>query len=385
MENKFEQIVRLYNEACMSVVSSPQKWEAFLRSACRNYKLRFDEQLLVFAQRPEATAVLEIYKWNKLFGRQVVKEAEGIAVIEDYSHIKQRINYYFDIADTKPTKYAKPVPIWEMNEAYETEVIKTLEQTFGITAEGSSLEKTIMSAATSAVEDSLSDYTADLMYSVDNTFLEGLEQDTVVAMYKQTVTNSVAYMLMSRLGLDTNRYFEHSDFEHIVNFNNYETLNAVGYATGKIVKTGLQEISKTIFSLYRNQQITIEESRENGYNKTKEINNGRSNINEHHLQRTVPKQVEAPTGIYAQLRLEYLKEHRELLYYNLLTSFKMTEHLTEVDKRANEMQTRLVDELAKKEGVTEELKAKDMMTWVGKMNNIRDRVREIVLAEVIYA
>ena len=286
MENKFEQIVRLYNEACMSVMSSPQKWEAFLRSACRNYKLRFDEQLLVFAQRPEATAVLEIYKWNKLFGRQVVKGADGIAVIEDYSHIKQRINYYFDIADTKPTKYAKPVPIWEMNEAYETEVIKTLEQTFGITAEGSSLEKTIMSAATSAVEDSLSDYTADLMYSVDNTFLEGLEQDTVVAMYKQTVTNSVAYMLMSRLGLDTNRYFEHSDFEHIVNFNNHETLNAVGYATGKIVKTGLQEISKTIFSLYRNQQITIEESRENGYNKTEEINNGRSNINEHHLQQT---------------------------------------------------------------------------------------------------
>ena len=286
MENKFEQIVRLYNEACMSVVSSPQKWEAFLKSACRNYKLRFDEQLLVFAQRPEATAVLEIYKWNKLFGRQVVKGADGIAVIEDYSHIKQRINYYFDIADTKPTKYAKPVPIWEMNEAYETEVIKTLEQTFGITAEGSSLEKTIMSAAISAVEDSLSDYTADLMYSVDNTFLEGLEQDTVVAMYKQTVTNSVAYMLMSRLGLDTDRYFEHSDFEHIVNFNNHETLNAVGYATGKIVKTGLQEISKTIFSLYRNQQITIEESRENGYNKTEEINNGRSNINEHHLQQT---------------------------------------------------------------------------------------------------
>lgn len=286
MENKFEQIVRLYNEACISVVSSPQKWEAFLKSACRNYKLRFDEQLLVFAQRPEATAVLEIYKWNKLFGRQVVKGADGIAVIEDYSHIKQRINCYFDIADTKPTKYAKPVPVWEMNEAYETEVIKTLEQTFGITAEGGSLEQTIMSAATSAVEDSLSDYTADLMYSVDNTFLEGLEQDTVVAMYKQTVTNSVAYMFMSRLGLDTDRYFEHSDFEHIVNFNNHETLNAVGYATGKIVKTGLQEISKTIFSLYRNQQITIEESRENGYNKTEEINNGRSNINEHHLQQT---------------------------------------------------------------------------------------------------
>lgn len=286
MKSKYEQIIRLYNEACKSVVASPQKWEAFLKSACRNYKLRFDEQLLVFAQRPEATAVLEIYKWNKLFGRQVVKGADGIAVIEDYSHIKQRINYYFDIADTKPTKYAKPVPVWEMNEAYETEVIKTLEQTFGITAEGSSLEQTIMSAATSAVEDSLSDYTADLMYSVDNTFLEGLEQDTVVAMYKKTVTNSVAYMLMSRLSLDTDRYFEYSDFEHIVNFNNHETLNAVGYATGKIVKTGLQEISKTIFSLYRNQQITIEESRDNGYNKTEEINNGRSNINEHHLQQT---------------------------------------------------------------------------------------------------
>jgi len=249
MARKYDLISELYNRTCKTVVSSPKSWQDFLTSACRNYKLRFDEQLLVFAQRPDATAVLEIERWNGTFGRWVNKGATGIAVFDDVSRSRQRLIHYFDISDTHESRYSRPVPIWSMKPEYEEEIIETLESTFGAIEDKSSLASAIMCAARNATEDNIPDYVGDLLYTIDNSFLEDLNEDMIASLYRKTVTNSVAYMMMERLGIDTEEHFFREDFEDIVNFNTPETLNALGFATSDIAEMGLAEIAKTVMSL----------------------------------------------------------------------------------------------------------------------------------------
>jgi len=279
MARKYDLISELYDRTCKTVVSSPQNWEAFLTSACRNYKLRFDEQLLVFAQRPDATAVLEIERWNGTFGRWVNRGATGIAVFDDASRSRQRLIHYFDISDTHPSKYSRPVPIWEMKPEYEQEITETLESTFGTLNNSQSLADAVMSAAQNAAEDNLPDYTRDLLYSVNDSFLEELDEDNISSIYRKVVTNSVAYMMMERLGIDTEEYFEREDFEDIINFNTPGTLNALGFATSDIAEMGLTEIAKTVMSLERQNRI-IAENRKSDYNIDRNQNTERSPQNE---------------------------------------------------------------------------------------------------------
>ena len=278
MARKYDLISELYNRTCKTVVSNPQNWQAFLASACRNYKLRYDEQLLVYAQRPDATAVLEIEQWNKIFGRWVNRGARGIAVFADENRSRQRLTHYFDISDTHESRYSRTVPIWDMRQEYEADVIETLESTFGEIENKSSLAEAIMGAARNAAEDNIPDYLQDLYYATEGSSFEEVEEDIVAFIYKNVVTNSVAYMMMSRLGVDTDGYFELDDFRDVTNFNTQETLNALGFATSDIAEMGLTEISKTITALNRQNRIIVGQER-NEYNKV-ENNDERSLDNE---------------------------------------------------------------------------------------------------------
>lgn len=255
MARKYNLISELYDRTCKTVVFSPQNWKAFLTSACRNYKLRFDEQLLVFAQRLDATAVLEIERWNGTFGRWVNRGATDIAVFDDVSRSHQRLIHYFDISDTHLSKYSRPVPIWKMKPEYEQEITETLESTFGTLDNSQSLADAVMSAAQNAAKDNIS------------------------SIYRKVVTNSVAFMMMERLGIDTEEYFEREDFEDIINFNTPATLNALGFATSDIAEMGLTEIAKTVMSLERQNRI-IAENRKPDYNIGRNQNTERSPQNE---------------------------------------------------------------------------------------------------------
>ena len=266
MARKYELISELYDRTCKTVVSNPQSWQKFLESACRNYKLRFDEQLLIFAQRPDATAVLEIERWNTSFGRWVNKGAKGIAVFEDADRSRQRLTHYFDISDTHESRYSRPVPLWNMRDEYAASVIETLESTFGELENKSSLSNAVMSAAQNAAEDNLPDYLNDLVYISEDSFLEELSEDMIASLYKKVVTNSVAYMMMSRLGINAEEYFEADDFRDVTNFNTQDTLNALGIATSDIAEMGLSEISKTVMALDRENRI-IDEQSQFDYNK----------------------------------------------------------------------------------------------------------------------
>ena len=266
MARKYDLISELYRRTAHAVVSDVQNWQAFLRCACRNYRLRFDEQLLIYAQRPDATAVLEIERWNDKFGRWVNRGAKGIAVFEDADRSRQRLTHYFDISDTHASRYSRPVPIWEMKPEYTDDVIESLENTFGELENRESLADTVLSAAKNAVEDNIPDYLSDLMYAADDSFLYGLSEDMITAMYKKAVTNSVAYMMMARLGIDTEPFFEAEDFSVITNFNTPETLNALGIASSDIAEMGLGEISRTVLALERQNRI-IADREKSEYNK----------------------------------------------------------------------------------------------------------------------
>ena len=281
MARKFDLISQLYEDTSKAVMS-PDKWVAFLKTACYNYRLRFDEQLLLYAQKPDATAVLPIEQWNRTFGRWVNRGAKGIAVFESLNGNSQRLVHYFDISDTHASEISRAVPIWNMQPEYTDEVIDTLESSFGYLDEKDSLADAIISASGNAVEDNIPDYVGDLLVTVNDTFLEELDEDIVKSMYRQLVSNSVAFMIMTRLGIDTEPYFNDDDFLDIVNFNTQEALNALGFATSDIAEMGLSEISKTVLALNRQNRI-IAENRQSEYtnstiNTERSLNNGRTDI-----------------------------------------------------------------------------------------------------------
>ena len=269
MARKYDFISELYNRTCKTVVANPASWEAFLRSACYNYRLRFDEQLLVHAQRPDATAVLQIDDWNQKFGRWVNRGAHGIAVFEDADQRRQRLVHYFDISDTHPSRFSRRVPIWQMRDEYTAEVIDTLESTFGELNDKETLAVAIESAARNAVEDNIPDYLPDLIYSVKDSFLDGVSEEEITHIFKKAVRNSVAYMTMTRLGIEAGEYFEPDDLRDVVNFTTPATLNALGYATSDIAEMGLAEISRTILALDRQNRIIAEKTKAD-YNVGKE-------------------------------------------------------------------------------------------------------------------
>lgn len=269
MARKYDFISELYKRTCKTVVANPESWEAFLRSACYNYRLRFDEQLLVHAQRPDATAVLQIDDWNQKFGRWVNRGAHGIAVFEDADQRRQRLVHYFDISDTHPSRFSRRVPIWQMRDEYTAEVIDTLESTFGELNDKETLAVAIESAARNAVEDNIPDYLSDLIYSVKDSFLDGVSEEEITHIFKKAVRNSVAYMTMTRLGIEAGEYFEPDDLRDVVNFTTPATLNALGYATSDIAEMGLAEISRTILALDRQNRIIAEKTKAD-YNVGKE-------------------------------------------------------------------------------------------------------------------
>ena len=266
MARKFDLISELYERTCFAVTDNPVNWQSFLKTAGRNFRLRFDEQLLIYAQRPDATAVLEIERWNGTFGRWVNRGAKGIAVFEDTDRSRQRLIHYFDISDTHESRYSRPVPIWEMRPEFEAEVIETLENTFGAVNDTTSIENVVKESIANAVEDNIADYISDFMSLGAGSDIEYLSADEANALYLELVRNSVSYMVMARLGLNADKVYSPDDFAGISSFNSQEVLNAVGIATSDIAEMALLPVSRTISTLSKENRI-IDEQEQSEYNK----------------------------------------------------------------------------------------------------------------------
>ena len=268
MARKYELITELYRETQRSV-TAPQNWQRFLTAASYNYRLSFDEQLLVYAQRPDATAVLEIERWNRQFGRWVNRGATGIAVFDGDHNGRSRLKHYFDISDTHETRVSRPVvPIWRVAEEYTPDIIETLDNSFGELEDKSDLAAALISAANNAVQDNMPDYLTELHHYTQGSVLEELDNSDVEVLFRTVLQNSIAYMLLSRCDRDPGEYFTGDDFRGVLNFNTPETLNALGTATGDISQMCLSEISRTVLSLQRQperQNRTFESFPKNEY------------------------------------------------------------------------------------------------------------------------
>ena len=271
MASKFQFITELYSRTLTRLTGDYESWTGFLRSACYNYKCPFDEQVLIYAQRPDATAVLELEKWNRQFGRWVNAGATGIAVIDE-ARGKGRLKHYFDITDTHATRISRPVPIWSMEPAYTEPVIETLEATFGTLAKKDNLPDAILSASRNAAADNMPDYLRDLLDCRGGSMLEELDALNVEVTYRRALQSSVAYMLMTRLSLPTMAYLLPEDFEGIYSFDTPSTINALGIATSDIAEMGLREISRTVMQARREQNFA--KDAQIGYDVGKGQNSG---------------------------------------------------------------------------------------------------------------
>ena len=283
MPTKFQLITELYDQTVQSVTGSYQSWTSFLRAACYNYKCPFDEQLLIYAQRPDATAVLEMERWNRQFGRWVNRGAKSIAVFGDDG--QNCLKLYFDVSDTHASRFARPLPIWTMHPAFEPEVIETLEATFGNLAEKENLADAVRSACHNAVADNFTDYLQDLRDCREDSLLEELDDLNLEAFYRDALEVSVAYMLMTRLGLRADDYFSPDEFAHVYEFNTPPTINALGIATSDIAEMGLREISRTVMQAQRDQFFANrEKSRYDDHTEQHETPHERSKQHGGHLQ-----------------------------------------------------------------------------------------------------
>ena len=288
MAAKYQLITELYRRTGVSVAKNPQAWQGFLSSACRNYKCRFDEQLLIYAQRPDAVAVAKLETWNRQFKRWVNKDSKGIAVFDPKGR-RNTLKYYFDVSDTHEGYYgSRPVPIWQMDERYEQAVMEKLSDRFG-DVESTDFASALMETAKNAVEDNLQDYFSQLKDCTKDSFLEELDDFNIEVIYRRLAANSVAFMLISRCGLDTNGFFDRDDFADIVNFNTPATINAIGIATSDIAEMALREISQSIRNVQmaeKDQNRTFAQRTQAQYDKGRQQPE-RSEYNErNHLQQT---------------------------------------------------------------------------------------------------
>ena len=288
MAAKYQLITELYRRTGVAVAKNPQAWQGFLSSACRNYKCRFDEQLLIYAQRPDAVAVAKLETWNRQFKRWVNKDSKGIAVFDPKGR-RNTLKYYFDVSDTHEGYYgSRPVPIWQMDERYEQAVMERLSDRFG-DVESTDLASALMETAKNAVEDNLQDYFSQLKDCTKDSFLEELDAFNIEVIYRRLAANSVAFMLISRCGLDTNEFFDREDFADIVNFNTPATINAIGVATSDIAEMALREISQSIRNVQmaeKDQNRTFAQRTQAQYDKDRQQPE-RSEYNErNHLQQT---------------------------------------------------------------------------------------------------
>ena len=276
MAKKYELISDLYEQISIEVTRDPQTWRLFLKTACRNYKLRFDEQLLLFAQRPDATAVLEIERWNTAFGRWVNRGAKGIAVFEDSSGKSQRLKYYFDIADTHGTEQSREVPVWKMSEEYQSDVAEALKNAFGTSTDSDDLRIVIKESVVNAVDDNIDDYIYGFVKSGTGSEIDYISTDEAEEIYKRLVKNSVVYMISERLGADSG--LTESDFEGIEYFSTHELLNSIGYATSDIAKMGLGVVAKTVRAIEKENQQAIMPDNNISYNSERSSNYERNHL-----------------------------------------------------------------------------------------------------------
>lgn len=270
---RYRDITQIYSETLKEISNNPNEWLSFLNCAAMNYKYSFSDQVLIYAQKPEAQACATIETWNRSLKRWVNKGSKGIALLTEQNG-NPYLKYVFDVSDTN-SRHGKNIVLWSVTKPYEQEVIEALENRYGELEDKTTLASAIVSSAYNMVQDNLPDYLSDLMYFRNNSGLEELDELNVEKIYRETLSNSVAFVMLKRCGLNPRDYLEIEDFAPLLNFNTYDTITRLGIATSDIAESGLREIYSTIKNL-RISEIdkirTFDKEKQNNY----DIDDGRN-------------------------------------------------------------------------------------------------------------
>ena len=374
MPSKLQTYMQMADEAQRQITGSYRGWTGFLTTAARLYKYPYAEQVMIHAQRPDATACAEYDFWNEKMGRYVRRGSKGIALI-DSSGERPRLRYVFDVSDTGGREFPKSRYLWEYREEHADAVSAMLESRYGVDGKGG-LPDQLERIASQLAEEYWRDYKRDILAIVDDSFLYGYDEFNVGAAFQSAAAVSIAYSLMSRCGLEADDRFEHEDFLSIFDFNTPEAAAELGTAVSRIRCCGRSKLPSRITSARNSRKGAIAMT-ELTYTK-----NGDYLIPDLTLSET-PEDTR-PLGKYGRLRRSYLQEHRPGLYSRLVLSEKLFPHLREIDETANRRLEQMMPELMKSAGVTEELKARDQMKWVGLMNSLKAQAEEIILSELVY-
>ena len=268
MANKLQQIKDLSFETSKEITSTPEKWLEFLDTASNNYKYSFQDQVLIYAQRPDATACADINTWNTRLHRWIQKGAKGIALITN-DGTSNSLRHVFDISDTYD-KFGRNVFIWKNNHKLDNEIIEDLENKFGTLEIKDDLAQAIFSTASNLVEDNIQDYLKEIQDIKYDNFLEDLTDSDIQVSFKNLITNSVTYMMLKRCDINPSKYYDRNNFSDISNFNSIETISRIGSATSDIAEVGLREIESTIINLQisaKNKIYTFDKNKNQNYNK----------------------------------------------------------------------------------------------------------------------
>ena len=373
MPSKAEFYRQMAEQVSTRLVGSWQEWTAFLITASRLYKYPFHEQMMIYAQRPDATACAEYDLWNDKMGRYVRRGSKGIALVDD-SGDRPRLRYVFDISDTGTRPNSRTPWLWQLEKQHIGPVSAMLERSYGVA--GVNLAQQLTDVAGKLASEYWDEHQQDFRYIVDGSFLEEYDDLNVAVQFKSAATVSIAYALMSRCGLEPERYFQHEDFMSIFDFNTPATVGALGAAVSQINQQVLGRSASPSRTMSANILRKGVLHMENNLTYTR---NGDYLIPDLSLS----EQRSKPLGKYGRMRKAYLKEHRPLIYNHLLMSEKLYPHLLEIEETANSRLEQMMPQLAESAGVTKELKARDPMRWVGLMNTCKAQAEEILMAELI--
>lgn len=392
MPSKYKIIMEMASQTARDVTSNVERYTDFLVTAANNYKYSFKEQLLIHAQKPEATACAEIETWNRL-GRWVNKGTKGIALLVDRD-IPYKLRHVFDISDTN-SRAGITITLWQMRPQYEEAVSESLQDSFGEIDGAIDFPHLLIEISKNAVDDNLSDYLSDLNAVKGDSFLEDLDDTSLEVWLKDTLKSSVAFMALSRTGYDPHEYFSREDFEHIFDFNTNSVISVLGSATSDISEMVIKEIGETVKELEKKRNRKFAHLRMDEHLSIiiaeTIILKGAMNMELTYTMQgdyLIPD-LEAPespkVGKYGMLRRTFLREHKDGIYTGMMLDGTLNSHLEEVDAQANRMMDKLTEQLKVLNGVTEQMKAEDQMKWVGLMNSIRHSAEEVVLRDLIYA
>lgn len=392
MPSKYRIILEMASQTARDIASNADRYTDFLITAANNYKYSFKEQLLIHAQKPDATACAEIDTWNKL-GRWVNKGTKGIALLIDRD-VPYKLRHVFDISDTN-SRAGRNITLWQMKPEYEYAVSESLQASFGDVEEPRDFPHLLMDISGYAVEDNLSDYLMELNAVKAGSFLEELDDTNLEAWLKTTLKSSVAFMALSRAGYEPRQYFGREDFGHLFDFNTVEVISVLGAAVSDISEMVIREMGETVKEMEKEEKRKIRTFAQAGtsaYHKNRTENKERSNEHGTDLydagrlsDSRSDRAGEPKLGKYGMLRRTFLREHRDGIYTGMLLNGTLNSHLEEVDRQAQKMLDDLTAQMKALNGVTEQLKAEDQMRWVQMMNSIRHSAEEVILNDLIYA